>query len=114
MNMLDGKVFNDKTSLALYLKDNFRKSMTFITDESLYAILQSLDESLYEQIINLIKIYEEFLVLNEGFVKSEYNTDIKIPEAVKTKDAETFKEKIDNVLATGDLSKLLEYLPTII
>lgn len=58
MNMLDGKVFNDKTSLALYLKDNFRKSMTFITDESLYAILQSLDESLYEQIINLSKDFE--------------------------------------------------------
>ena len=54
------------------------------------------------------------LTLNKGFVESKYNTDIKLPESVKTEGAEGYKELIDKVLETEDLSKLLEYLPTII
>lgn len=70
--------------------------------------------SIEESIPNLIKVYEEFLILNKGFVESEYNTDIVLPEFVKTENAEIYKEKIDLVLESGDLSKLLEYLPTIL
>ena len=67
-----------------------------------------------KNIINLLKVYEEFLVLNKGFVNSELNTDIQIPESVKTENAEKYKEQIEEALKAEDLSKLLEYLPTII
>lgn len=67
-----------------------------------------------ENIIKLLNIYEEFLVLNKGFVSSEFNTDIKLPKSVKTDNAEDFKTQIEEILKTEDLSKLLEYLPTII
>ena len=67
-----------------------------------------------ENILKLIEIYEEFLVINKGFVESKYNTDIKLPNSVKTENAEDYKAQIDEVLKTKDLSKLLEYLPTII
>lgn len=65
-------------------------------------------------IIKLLKIYEEFLILNKGFVESEFNTDIKLPASLKTDKAEEYKSKIEQVLKTEDLSNLLEYLPTII
>ena len=67
-----------------------------------------------EKIVKLLNVYKEFLVLNEGFVKSEKNTDIKLPNEVKTEKAVEYKELIEKVLKTGDLSKLLEYLPIII
>lgn len=62
----------------------------------------------------LLKVYKEFLILNKGFVETKTNSDIKIPESVDLKNAETYKEKIETVLKTKDLSKLLEYLPLVI
>lgn len=59
--------------------------------------------------LKLLNVYKEFLIINKGFVESKNNTDILLPKEVKTQDAESFKEKIDEVLKTGDLSKLLEY-----
>ena len=67
-----------------------------------------------EKKVELLKVYEEFLVLNKGFVESEYNTDIKLPKSVKVEGAEGYKAQIEEVLKTEDLSKLLEYLPIII
>ncbi len=64
--------------------------------------------------INLLKVYEEFLILNKGFVESKYNTDIKLPESVKIENAESYKDIISKALETEDLSKLLDYLPTIL
>ena len=66
------------------------------------------------KIVELLKVYEEFLVLNKGFVESEYNTDIELPKSVKVESAEQYKIQIEEVLKTEDLSKLLEYLPIII
>lgn len=65
------------------------------------------------KLMDIIKIYEEFLVLNKGFTESKYNTDIVLPSAVKTENAESYKEIIENVLKTEDLSNLLEYQTTI-
>ncbi len=67
-----------------------------------------------ENYVKLLKVYEEFLVINKGFVESEFNTDIKLPDSVKTENAEDFKAQIEEVLKVQDLSKLLEYLPIII
>ena len=72
------------------------------------------DFSFDEKIIELLKAYEEFLVINKGFVASEYNTDIKLPASIKTTNAEEYKAQIEEVLKTEDLSKFLEYLPLII
>ena len=66
------------------------------------------------KIVELLKVYEEFLVLNKGFVESEYNTDIELPKSVKVESAEQYKIQIEEVLKTEDLSKLLEYLPKVI
>ena len=57
----------------------------------------------------LLKLYREFLIINKGFVNSKMNSDILLPEGIKTEGAESFKEKIEEVLKTQDLSKLLNY-----
>jgi hypothetical protein len=67
-----------------------------------------------ENLINLVKIYEEFLIINKGFVNSENNTDIELPTSIKTEEAENHKTLIEKVLEKKDLSKLLEYLPIIL
>ena len=54
------------------------------------------------------------MIINKGFVASKYNTDIKLPSIIKTENAENFKSQIEEVLETKDLSKLLEFLPTIL
>ena len=59
--------------------------------------------------LKILEMYKEFLIINKGFVETKYNTDIKLSEGMKTDGAETFKEKIDEVLKQEDLSKLLEY-----
>ena len=67
-----------------------------------------------EKIVEILKVYEEFLVLNKGFVSSEFNTGIELPKSVKVAGAQSYKLKIEEVLKTEDLSKLLEYLPEIL
>ena len=94
-----------ETKFMLQFTELFPKDMKYFLSKTF-----SFDES----IANLIKVYEEFLILNKGFVESEYNTDIVLPTSVKTKQAETYKDKINSVLESKDLSKLLEYLPTIL
>lgn len=93
------------TQFMLKFTELFSKDMKYYLNQS-----YSFDEN----IIKLLQVYEKFLVINKGFVSSEFNTDIELPQAVKTENAETFKTQIEEVLKTEDLSKLLEYLPTII
>lgn len=93
------------TQFMLNFTELFPKDMKYFLNQS-----YSFDEN----IINLIKVYEEFLVINKGFVEAKYNTDISLPASVKVEKAEEFKSQIEEVLKTKDLSKLLEYLPTIL
>ncbi len=60
-------------------------------------------------ILEVLEMYKEFLTINKGFVESKNNTDILLPKELITKDAETFKEKIDEVLKSEDLSKLVDH-----
>ena len=62
-----------------------------------------------ENIIRIADAYKEFLIINKGFVDSVFNTDIELPMYINTQGAIDFKDKIDKVLETGDLSKLMEY-----
>lgn len=56
--LIDGKEFKDRSSLALYLKNNFRKSLNYLSDNSLYQSIQNADSALYETIINLSKDFQ--------------------------------------------------------
>ena len=66
------------------------------------------------KIINILTAYREFLIINKGFIETIKNTDIKLPENIDTTDAVTFKEKIEQILETGDLSKFMEYVDIIL
>ena len=67
-----------------------------------------------ENIIKLIKLYEEFLVLNKGFVETKLNKDLKIPTGFKTEKLEDFKARIDNAIKIGKLENLIEFLPEVV
>ena len=62
-----------------------------------------------ESVVKLLKVYEEFLIVNKGFVSSKFNDDILLPSSVKIDGVEGFKAKIDDAIKMKDLSKLLEY-----
>lgn len=55
---LDGKEFRERSSLAAHLKKNFKKSVTYISDGSLYLFLQNELPELYEHILELSKDFE--------------------------------------------------------
>lgn len=56
--VFDNKEFNSLTSFALYLKDNFRKALTFLTDDTLYSLLKNEIPEIYEKAIDLSKDFE--------------------------------------------------------
>lgn len=68
-----------------------------------------MDYEINPEDLKILEMYKEFLTINKGFVNSKKNTDILLPSGMKTDGAENFKDKIDEVLKTEDLSKLLEY-----
>ena len=100
-----GKEYDEESNISdtqqmLQFVELFPKDMKYFLGKEF-----SFDKSIED----LIKVYEEFLVLNKGFTESKYNTDILLPSVVKTDNAEGYKEIIEKVLVTKDLSKLLEY-----
>ena len=105
-----GQEYNEEVNIS---ETQFMLSFTelFVKDMKYYL---GQNYTFDENIIKLLKVYEEFLVMNKGFIKSEKNTDINLPSSVKTEKAEEFKSHIEEVLKTQDLSKLLSYLPTIL
>ena len=105
-----GKDYNEEenvseTRFLIQFVNLFPKDMKYFLGQN-----YSFDDSK----VQLLKTYEEFLVLNKGFTESKYNTDIILPSNIKTEKAEEYKVIIDEVLKTEDLSNLLKYLPTII
>lgn len=105
-----GKEYNQEENIS---ETQFMLQFTELFPRDMKYFL-SKPYSFDEKTVELIKVYEEFLTLNKGFTASKYNTDIELPSSVKIEQAIDYKEKIDKVLETGDLSKLLEYLPTIL
>ncbi|MBO5738510.1 hypothetical protein J6R97_04135 [bacterium] len=94
-----------ETKFILQFMEKFPKDIKYYLGQ---------DYKFDENLINLVKIYEEFLIINKGFVNSENNTDIELPTSIKTEEAENHKTLIEKVLEKKDLSKLLEYLPIIL
>lgn len=100
-----GKPYNEEENISdtqymLKFLELYPKDMKYFLSE---------DYSFNEKYEPLLKMYEEFLVKNKGFVESEYNTDIVLPEGFSPKNPEGYKDIIDKVLVDGDLSQLLEY-----
>ena len=64
----------------------------------------------------IMKKYKEFIVLNEGFVNTKTNDDVKLPELkqVSEEDMKKIKELIDEVVISGEISKLLDLADLII
>lgn len=104
-----GKEYNEKNNIEdtqqmLQFVELFPRDMKYFLGKEF---------SFDDKVVGLLKVYEEFLVLNKGFTESKYNTDIQLPAVIKTDGAEKYNEIIENVLETKDLSKLLEYQSTI-
>ena len=105
-----GKDYNEventsETRFMIQFTELFPKDMKYFLNQNY---------SFNENHIKLLKTYEEFLVINKGFTESKYNTDILLPNSLKTENAEDYKNIIEDVLKTGDLSKLIENISTII
>lgn len=84
----------------------------FPKDMKYFGVNDGVNDSSYmtdSQDLKILEMYKEFLTINKGFVESKNNTDILLPAGLKTEGAEGYKEKIEEVLKSEDLSKLLEY-----
>lgn len=58
--------------------------------------------------MKVLELYKDFLIINKGFVNSKTNKDILLPKGMKTDGAENFKDKIDEILKTENLSKFVD------
>lgn len=100
-----GQAYNEEeniseTQFMLAFTKQFEKDMKYYIGENF---------AFDEKIINLIKLYEEFLVLNKGFTETKTNTDILLPAKIEPKD---YKETIEKVLETGKLEELVNHVTT--
>lgn len=105
-----GKTYNEdentfETRFMLQFTELFPKDMKYFLGQNFVFDKKQ---------VEILKIYKEFLMLNKGFVESKYNTDIVLPNSVNTGNAESYKEIIENIIASGDLSKFIENISTII
>ena len=94
-----------ETRFMIQFTDLFPKDMKYFLNQNF---------AFDEKKIQLLKAYEEFLILNKGFTESKYNTDIMLPESIQTDNAESYKGIIEEVLKSGDLSKLNNNISTLI
>ena len=59
--------------------------------------------------LKVLDVYREFLKVNEGFVKVQTTTDVKLPESLKTPSADDLQkilEEIEKVIENGKLPEL--------
>ena len=102
-----GKEYDEEKSLVelLFLMSFMR---TFSKDTK-YFMNQDFKYS--QEDMEMLEVYKEFAQMNEGFVKVQKNTELKLPKQIKTPSKEeinTIKSTIDTVVTTGDFDKLME------
>ena len=69
------------------------------------------DFQINEKDMKILDLYEEFLKVNQGFVKVEKTDDLLLPENLKTlNDTKAVFDKIEEVIETGNLSELKEFI----
>lgn len=102
-----GKEYDENSSLVelLFLMSFMR---TFSKDTKYFM---NIEFKYSEDDMKMLEVYKEFAQMNEGFVKVSKNTDLKLPECVKTpskEDLDTIKTVIDEVTTSGNFDKLME------
>lgn len=100
-----GKEYNEdentvETDFMIKFTELFPKDMKYFLGQN-FEFDKNLD--------TILSAYRDFLIINRGFVDSKNNTDIKLPENIDTTNAASYKEDIEKILETGDLSKLMEF-----
>ena len=100
-----GKEYDENSSLIelLFL-------IKFIYTFSKYTKYYMGQDFKYNQAdVDMLEIYKEFAMMNEGFVNVKKVSDLKLPDSVKTPSADDLakiKSTIDEVVKTGDFELL--------
>ena len=89
-----------ETDFMIRFTELFPKDMKYFLGE-LY--------SFNTQDINVLNTYKEFLTINRGFIDTKTNKDIKLPKNVNITNVEDYKEKIDEIIKSGDLAQFVKY-----
>lgn len=100
-----GKEYDEAKSL-IELDFLIKFSNTFSKDTKYYM---NTDFKFPEEDSEMLQIYREFAVMNEGFVNIKKTSDLKMPSAIKTPNTEelkTIKMTIDTVVETGNFDLL--------
>lgn len=100
-----GKDYDEESSLVeLLFLIKFLK--TFSKDTKYYM---NQDFKYSEDDMTMLEIYRDFAHINQGFTKIKKNTEIQLPNSVKTpteNELKIIKETIDEVVKDGDFDKL--------
>lgn len=91
---------NTEIDFAIKFAELFPKDMKFFLGQNF---------SFEPHILKILYLYKDFVIVNKGFVNTKLSSEIELPEGLNLTKPETFKEKIDEVIKSGDLSKLIEY-----
>lgn len=100
-----GKEYHEESSLVELLF--LMKFMTTFSKDTKYFMNQNFEYS--KEDMAMLEVYKEFAQMNKGFVETKKNTDLQLPDVLKTPSAEelkTIKSTIDEVVSTGDFDKL--------
>ena len=105
-----GTEYNEEDNVAdtkflINFAENFPKDMKYYLGKEF---------SFSDNVMNLLKTYEEFLILNKGFTKSEYNCDILLPKNIKHCDIESLKKIIDSSIESGNLASMFDFVSEIL
>ena len=99
----DEKTAYDETNFLIdFINDKFNK-------DAKYYINATYKKD--ERYITILKTYNEFLKLNEGFKNVKTTADINLPSNLKvpsTGELKTIKQKIDGAISLKDLTKLFD------
>ena len=99
----DEKTAYDETNFLIdFINDKFNK-------DAKYYINATYKKD--ERYITVLKTYNEFLKLNEGFKNVKTTADINLPSNLKvpsTGELKTIKQKIDEAISLKDLTKLFD------
>lgn len=99
----DEKTAYDETNFLIdFINDKFNK-------DAKYYINATYKKD--ERYITVLKTYNEFLKLNEGFKNVKTTADINLPSNLKvpsTGELKTIKQKIDGAISLKDLTKLFD------
>ncbi len=69
------------------------------------------DYSVNPEYTKILDLYEDFLKVNEGFIKLEKTDDIIIPDSVKQlDDVQKVFDKIEEVVENGNLTELIGFI----